>query len=187
MLIFPPEWVPTAPYLALPSLASVLRQNGIEVTLKDINVEAFDHYFSAGFLNFIKDKIASRLEALCAKEQNGGLSQEDLDLKGMLNQYTYVDLPHHIKNVLRAKEIMRSERFYKVHKAEWALNAFREVMEYISAAFYPASINFPSRPQRQAQVAHMCRYALPGGARFPSLSRGPFEPGQLRLTPEGSS
>jgi len=142
MLIFPPEWVPTAPYLALPSLTSVLRQNGIEVVQKDINVEAFDHYFSEEFLNFTKDKIASRLKALCVKEQNGGLSQEDLDLKGMLNQYTYVDLPHHIKNVLRAKEIMRSERFYKVHKAEWALNAFREVMEYISAAYYPASINF---------------------------------------------
>ena len=25
MLLFPPEWVPTAPYLALPSLTAVLR------------------------------------------------------------------------------------------------------------------------------------------------------------------
>ena len=49
MLIFPPEWVPTAPYLALPSLAAVLRQNGIETVLKDINVEMFDHFFTSGF------------------------------------------------------------------------------------------------------------------------------------------
>ena len=29
MLLFPPEWVPTAPYLALPSLTAVLRQHGV--------------------------------------------------------------------------------------------------------------------------------------------------------------
>ena len=28
MLLFPPEWVPTAPYLALPSLTAVLREAG---------------------------------------------------------------------------------------------------------------------------------------------------------------
>ena len=38
LLLFPPEWVPTAPYLALPSLTAVLRENGIEVVQKDINV-----------------------------------------------------------------------------------------------------------------------------------------------------
>ena len=50
MLIFPPEWVPTAPYLALPSLAAVLRQNGIDTVLKDINVDMYDHIFTPGFL-----------------------------------------------------------------------------------------------------------------------------------------
>ena len=31
MLLFPPEWVPTAPYLALPSLTAVLREAGHHV------------------------------------------------------------------------------------------------------------------------------------------------------------
>ncbi|MEK6694829.1 MAG: hypothetical protein AABY67_05680, partial [Nitrospirota bacterium] len=39
MLLFPPEWVPTAPYLALPSLTAVLRQNGHEVVQKDVNID----------------------------------------------------------------------------------------------------------------------------------------------------
>jgi radical SAM superfamily enzyme YgiQ (UPF0313 family) len=60
----------------------------------------------------------------------------------MLHQYNTVDLDHHIRKVERAKAIMRGEEFYKVEKAEWALNAFREVMELISAAYYPASIQF---------------------------------------------
>ena len=39
MLLFPPEWVPTAPYLALPSLTAVLREAGHHVVQRDINIE----------------------------------------------------------------------------------------------------------------------------------------------------
>ncbi|MBL4664892.1 MAG: radical SAM protein [Nitrospinaceae bacterium] len=140
MLIFPPEWVPTAPYLALPSLAAVLRQNNIETVLKDINVEMFDHFFTPGFLLFIKGKIQDRFKAL--KNQRDPLSPEDVEIKQVLDDYQRIDLDHHINKVTRAKIIMRSEEFYEVEKAEWALNAFREVMEYISVAYFPASIQF---------------------------------------------
>ena len=70
MLIFPPEWVPTAPYLALPSLAAVLRQNGIDTVLKDINVEMYDHIFTPGFLLFVKSKIQDRLKELKQNADN---------------------------------------------------------------------------------------------------------------------
>ncbi|MEK9628345.1 MAG: B12-binding domain-containing radical SAM protein, partial [Nitrospinota bacterium] len=142
MLIFPPEWVPTAPYLALPSLAAVLRQNNIETVLKDINVEMFDHFFTPGFLLFVKGKIQDRLKELKQQEREGGLSKEDAELKQMLSDYQHIDLDYHIEKVTRAKVIMRSQEFYEVEKSEWALNAFREVMEYISVAYFPASIQF---------------------------------------------
>ncbi|MCH7501201.1 MAG: B12-binding domain-containing radical SAM protein, partial [Nitrospinae bacterium] len=134
MLIFPPEWVPTAPYLALPSLTAVLRQNGIEVVQKDINVEAFDHYFTKEFIEFVGQRIQNRLKELRVKKREHGLNKEDRQLKDMLTQYTYADLPHHIERVRRAKEIVRSREFYEVDKLEWALNAFREVMEFVSAS-----------------------------------------------------
>ena len=140
MLIFPPEWVPTAPYLALPSLAAVLRQNGIDTVLKDINVEMYDHIFTPGFLLFVKGKIQDRFKEL--KQNAANLSAEDAELKQMLSDYQHIDLDYHIQKVGRAKEIMRSEEFYEVEKSEWALNAFREVMEYVSVAYFPASIQF---------------------------------------------
>ena len=140
MLIFPPEWVPTAPYLALPSLAAVLRQNGIDTVLKDINVEMYDHIFTPGFLLFVKSKIQDRFKEL--KQNAANLSAEDAELKQMLSDYQHIDLDYHIQKVSRAKEIMRSEEFYEVEKSEWALNAFREVMEYVSVAYFPASIQF---------------------------------------------
>ena len=142
LLLFPPEWVPTAPYLALPSLTAVLRENGIDVVQKDINVEMYDHIFTRGFLMFVKGRIKNRLRDLREKQRMGSITPEERDIKGMLKEYTFVDLEHHIKAVEKAKEIMRGPDFYKVSKAEWSLNAFREVMGYVSAAYHPADIQF---------------------------------------------
>jgi anaerobic magnesium-protoporphyrin IX monomethyl ester cyclase len=41
-----------------------------------------------------------------------------------------------------AKLVVRGERFYDAEKLERALNTFREAMQYISAAYYPASLVF---------------------------------------------
>ncbi len=71
MLVFPPEWVPTAPYLALPSLTAVLRQNGIEVVQKDINVEMYDHFFTREYLEFTRDRINHRKKELKVKQWEG--------------------------------------------------------------------------------------------------------------------
>ncbi len=38
--------------------------------------------------------------------------------------------------------IVRGEQFYEADKLEWALNTFREAMQFISAAYYPASLVF---------------------------------------------
>ena len=107
LLLFPPEWVPTAPYLALPSLTAVLRENGIEVVQKDINVEMYDHIFSREFLLFVKGRIDQRLRDLREKQRMGEITKEERDLKGMLKEYSFVDLEHHIEEVEKAKEIMR--------------------------------------------------------------------------------
>ena len=50
MLLFPPEWVPTAPYLALPSLTAILREAGHRVVQRDVNIEMYDHFFTMEFL-----------------------------------------------------------------------------------------------------------------------------------------
>jgi hypothetical protein len=57
MLLFPPEWVPTAPYLALPSLTAVLREAGHTVIQRDINIGMWDHFFSMEFLIWVKARL----------------------------------------------------------------------------------------------------------------------------------
>ena len=53
MLVFPPDWYPSEPYLSLPSLTCVLRAAGHRVVQKDVNLEMYDWYFSGDFLQRI--------------------------------------------------------------------------------------------------------------------------------------
>src|SRR6059058_4900161 len=142
MLLFPPEWVPTAPYLALPSLTAVLRQHGHEVVQKDVNIEMYDLFFSDAFLIWIQARMAMQLRALNAKESAGWLTDQEADRKACLTAASATDVFELAEQAESAKRIVRSEDFYDADKLEWALNTFREVMHYVSAAYYPASIVF---------------------------------------------
>jgi len=140
LLLFPPEWVPTAPYLALPSLTAVLRENGHEVIQKDVNIEMYDLFFSDMFLIWVNARMAQQLRTLEAKEQVEGLTEREMNHKACLEEHQGIDVMDLAEQAERAKHINRSEEFYEADKLEWALNTFREVMRYISAAYFPASL-----------------------------------------------
>jgi radical SAM superfamily enzyme YgiQ (UPF0313 family) len=142
MLLFPPEWVPTAPYLALPSLTAVLRQAGHQVVQRDVNIEMYDHFFSDSFLIWIKARQTMQLKALEAKEKSGWLTDQGSDQRALLEQMASVDVFDLASRAEEAKRVVRGEQFYQADKLEGALNTFREVMHYISAAYYPASLVF---------------------------------------------
>jgi radical SAM superfamily enzyme YgiQ (UPF0313 family) len=142
MLLFPPEWVPTAPYLALPSLTAVLRAGGHEVIQRDINIEMYDLFFSDTFLIWVMARMSMQLSRLEAKEMSTGLTDRETDQKALLEAKSAVDVMELADRAMKAKQIVRGQEFYKADKLESALNTFREVMQYISAAYYPASIVF---------------------------------------------
>ena len=138
MLLFPPEWVPTAPYLALPSLTAVLRENGHEVVQRDINIEMYELFFSDMFLIWVNARMVQQLKTLEAK--GAGLSEKEIDQKACLEEALAFDVMELAANAEEAKRINRSDDFYEADKLEWALNVFRDVMRYISAAYFPASL-----------------------------------------------
>ena len=142
MLLFPPEWVPTAPYLALPSLTAVLRQYGYPVVQKDVNIEMYDLFFSDTFLIWVNARMAMQLRALEAKERAGGLTDPESEQKVCLEERASVDVFDLAQQAQEAKQIVRGELFYEADRLQWALATFREVMHYISGAYYPASLVF---------------------------------------------
>src|SRR5207248_9644408 len=64
MLVFPPDWYPSEPYLSLPTLTSVLRAAGHQVVQKDVNLEMYDGCFSADFLRRVLKKVPQQLDRL---------------------------------------------------------------------------------------------------------------------------
>ena len=142
MLLFPPEWVPTAPYLALPSLTAVLRQAGHHVIQRDVNIEMYDHFFSDSFLIWIKARQSMQLKLLEAKEKTGVLTEQEEGQRSVLEQAATVDVFDLAARAEEAKRVVRGEQFYDADRLDGALNTFREVMHYISAAYYPASLVF---------------------------------------------
>ena len=134
MLLFPPEWVPTAPYLALPSLTAVLREAGHTVIQRDINIGMWDHFFSMDFLIWVKARLGMQLKA-CKRRRRPGCSRNGMsDQKAVVEQAEAVDVFDLADRAEDAKRIVRGERFYEAEKLEGALNIFRETMAYISAA-----------------------------------------------------
>ncbi len=142
MLLFPPEWVPTAPYLALPSLTAVLRQAGHHVVQRDINIEMYDHFFTTEFLIWVKARLGMQLKPLQDREKAGTLTDREADQKAVVEQAYAVDVFDLADRAEDAKLVVRGERFYDAAQLESALNTFREAMQYISAAYYPASLVF---------------------------------------------
>src|SRR5436309_4615611 len=132
MLLFPPEWVPTAPYLALPSLTAVLRAESHEVIQRDINIEMYDLFFSDTFLIWVMARMSMQLSRLGAKEMSAGLTDREADQKALLEAKSAVDVMELAARAMKAKQIVRGKEFYDAVKLESALNTFREVMQYIS-------------------------------------------------------
>ena len=143
MLIFPPDWFPSEPYLSLPSLTSVLRQAGHTVIQKDINLEMWDWYFSEDFLKKVLRKVPQQLDRLRKLAKKRELADWEMDVQMALCDLTRQRIDELIKKAEKAKAIIRGEVFYDIDQLEWAIQVFREVTQTISMVYAPARICMP--------------------------------------------
>jgi anaerobic magnesium-protoporphyrin IX monomethyl ester cyclase len=143
MLIFPPDWYPSEPYLSLPSLTAVLRQAGHTVIQKDINLEMYDWYFSEDFLKKVLRRVPQQLDRLRKLSKNRDLNADEMDLQLALCDLTRQRIDELIKKAERAKAVIRGEIFYDIDQLEWAIKVFREVTSVISMVYAPARVCMP--------------------------------------------
>ena len=143
MLLFPPDWYPSEPYLSLPTLTAFLRRAGHDVVQKDVNLEMYDWYFSADFLKRALKRVPQQLDRLKRLARDRGLSDEETELQLALCACTRSRMADLIEQAERAKAIVRSPDFYDAAKLEWAMNVFRDVTSTISLVYAPARICMP--------------------------------------------
>ncbi|MGQ0811369.1 MAG: B12-binding domain-containing radical SAM protein [Nitrospiraceae bacterium] len=143
MLIFPPDWFPSEPYLSLPSLTAVLRLAGHTVIQKDVNLEMYDWYFSEDFLKKVLRRVPQQLDRLRKLSKKRDLDAGEMDLQMALCDLTRQRIEELVKKAERAKQIIRGETFYDIDQLEWAITVFREVTSVISLVYAPARICMP--------------------------------------------
>ncbi len=143
MLVFPPDWYPSEPYLSLPTLTAFLRVAGHEVIQKDVNLEMYDWFFSGDFLQRVLKKVPQQLDRLKKVSRLRDLTEPELELQMALCDCTRSRIAQLTENAEEAKRIVRSPDFYETNKLEWAINVFREVTATISLVYSPARICMP--------------------------------------------
>ena len=143
LLIYPPDWFPSEPYLSLPSLTAVLRQAGHTVIQKDINCEMYDWYFSEDFLKKVLRRVPQQLDRLRKLAKKRELADWEMDVQLALCDLTRQRIEELIKKAEQAKRIVRSQEFYDIDKLELAIHVFREVTSAISLVYFPARICMP--------------------------------------------
>src|SRR5437667_4324482 len=144
MLVFPPDWYPSEPYLSLPSLTCVLRAAGHDVVQKDVNLEMYDWYFSEDFLcRLVLKRVPQQLDRLRKLSRLRSLTEAEQGLQLALAGLTRGRMAELTEKAERAKRIVRTPEFYQADKLEWAINTFRQVTDTISLVYAPARICMP--------------------------------------------
>jgi len=143
MLVFPPDWFPSEPYLSLPTLTAFIRAAGHDVVQKDVNLEMYDWYFSEDFLRRVLKRVPPQLDRLKKLSRVRDLTEAEVDLQIALCECTRNRIGELAEKAEEAKRNVRSPDLYDINKLEWAINVFREVTATISLVYAPARICMP--------------------------------------------
>lgn len=144
-LLFPPQWIPTQPYLSLPSLAAFLQANGCDVEQMDINVVFYDNLLSRQSLRDLYEKAYLKFQELDSrKELTPELQKQYAALGSSMLFGEYI-----IEEVEEAKKILRDKEYF--YNLEQLFSAFRILelgLKLASSAYYPTNLTFHAYDMR---------------------------------------
>lgn len=135
LLLFPPSWHPSQPYLSLPSLTAFLKREGIrDVTQRDLNIE-----FLEVLLSWEKMKAEyEKMEDWLKKVTNEASPELKEKYEGIKKAVEWI--PNLVEWVERAKKTIRSSDFYNIEKYTEALKVIDKWLELITAYYWPSQI-----------------------------------------------
>ncbi|KCZ72676.1 Fe-S oxidoreductase [Candidatus Methanoperedens nitroreducens] len=144
-LLFPPQWIPTQPYLSLPSLFAFLKANYCDVEQMDINVSFYDDLLSKQGLSAFYEKVYSKFQDLeSQKELSPHLQKQYTALSSSVLFGEYI-----IDETDNAKKILRDKKgFYNVKELFRAFKILELGLKLVSSAYYPTNLTFHSYDMR---------------------------------------
>jgi len=141
VLLFPPTWHPSQPYLSLPSLTGFLKQAGVtDVVQRDLGIEVLDRFLTRSvgreMYERMQDKVRT-LEQRGTEGETGHASQEHLArMKEALKWF-----PPLYDQIEDAKRTLRSEQFYDLDKYRESLFLIDRWLAFVSTLYFPTRIS----------------------------------------------
>jgi anaerobic magnesium-protoporphyrin IX monomethyl ester cyclase len=139
-LLFPPQWYPSQPYLALPTLKAHLESRGHEVDQFDLNIQCYDIFLSRAYLERCVEIIRRRL----ADPTRSIEDQEVRSIyKDILSDTAFLESV--LNEVEDAKNVLRDENlFFQFDIYSKAYTNLKIAMQLISYAHHPSRVDLDS-------------------------------------------
>ena len=139
-LLFPPQWYPSQPYLALPTLKAHLESRGHEVDQFDLNIECYDIFLSQKYLEHCTKIIRKRID-------DPTRATEDQEVrpvyKDILSDTAFLESI--LNDVEDAKNVLKDEnRFFQFDTYSKAYTNLKIAMQLISYAHHPSRVDLDS-------------------------------------------
>jgi len=146
-LVFPPAWMPSQPFLSLPSLQGFLKNMGVEkVSIRDLNIETMDTLLSS--------KKVKKTHAVIEERLNKGTrfinSEENPEeLHSRLNwAREVIEKENMAHNVEWAKATLKSQAFYEIDDYIECWKIIDRWLQAYGMLYYPSEISIADNSMR---------------------------------------
>ena len=143
MLFFPPNWTPTMPHLALPTLTAYLRSRGVEVIQRDLNLEIFEHLLTRSHLRSVHAQLRQRYGADGLPRGSHRLPPKQHPKPAVI-QWALQQAPKLAEQIEHAVAVIRSEAFFDGPIGLQAFQTVTNALEIASLPFFPANLHLQS-------------------------------------------
>ncbi len=133
-LLFPPSWIPSQPFLSLPSLTAFLRQEGVEVVQRDINIEFLEILMTWEKVKGLYGRIEDGLKNI---EKNGG---DRAGEKYARMKQAVEWLPQLTDWIESAKKSFRGPNFYSIESYMESMKVMERWIELITSSYHPSTV-----------------------------------------------
>jgi hypothetical protein len=135
MLLFPPNWNPAMPHLALPTLTAFLRAHGVEVIQRDLNVEVFDEVLTRRYV----EGALARLRRDYGSHGDHRPERRLVAPRDMV-AWALARGPRVATRVEQAKRTIRSAAFFDGPIGREAIETIADALQIASLPFFPAAL-----------------------------------------------
>ncbi len=135
MLLFPPNWTPSMPHLALPTLTAYLRGHGVSVTQRDLNIEVFDAVLSRPYL----EQSLARLRRDYGPRADRRPNRSHVAPAEMV-AWALQEGPRVAAQVEQAKRTLKSMAFFDGPIGLQAFTTVLDALEIGSLPFFPSAL-----------------------------------------------